>query len=103
MLSEKERAMLGDREVQEAMTARGELLPCWRCGGQAEIEELHTGGKPIYAAVCKNHYCGAYGCAHATESEAAGYWNTRATLLTPTQMSVLVIARDPITFEEDSQ
>lgn len=83
------RALLGDREAQEAFTARGELLPCWRCGGQAEIEELHTGGKPIYAAVCKNHYCGAYGCAYATESEAAGYWNTRAPMLTPAQMAML--------------
>ena len=96
-------AMLGNKDAAKRLTDAGVLLPCWRCGGQAEIEELHTGGKPIYAAVCKNHYCGAYGCAHATESEAAGYWNTRATLLTPTQMSVLVIARDPITFEEDSQ
>lgn len=96
-------AMLGDKEAAKRLADAGVLVPCWRCGGQAEIEELHTGGKPIYAAVCKNHYCGAYGCAHATESEAAGYWNTRATLLTPTQMSVLVIARDLITFEEDSQ
>lgn len=44
MLSEKERALLGDREAQEAITARGELLPCWRCGGKAEVETLNTGG-----------------------------------------------------------
>ena len=30
MLDEKTRALLGDREAQEAITARGELLPCWR-------------------------------------------------------------------------
>ena len=35
MLSEKERAMLGDREAQERVTARGELLPCPFCFGSS--------------------------------------------------------------------
>ena len=93
-------ALLGDREAQERVTERGGLLLCWRCGGQAEIQELHTGGKPVYAAVCKNHYCGAYGCAHPTKAEAADYWNTRPPLLTPAQLALLKIGREPRKFEE---
>ena len=53
------------------------MLPCWRCGGESEIQELHTGGKPIYAVTCKKTYCGAYGCAYSTQQKAIEYWNTR--------------------------
>ena len=55
----------------------GDVLPCWRCGGESEIQELHTGGKPIYAVTCKKTYCGAYGCACSTQQKAIEYWNTR--------------------------
>lgn len=55
----KQRAMLGDKEAQRKITERGELLPCWRCGGEAELQEIHTGGKPVYAVSCKKHHCGA--------------------------------------------
>lgn len=103
MITDKERAMLGDREAQEAITERGELLPCWRCGGQAKVETLPTGGKPIYAVSCKEHNCGAYGCAHQTKEAAIGYWNTRAPVLTPVQMALLGIAREPRKFEEGNK
>ena len=56
------------------------MLPCWRCGGESEIQELHTGGKPIYAVTCKKTYCGAYGCAYSTQQKAIEYWNTRPAL-----------------------
>lgn len=99
-MDEKTLALLGDREAQEAITARGELLPCWRCGGEAEVTQLHAGGKPIYAVVCKKHYCGAYGAAHHTKQKAIEEWNHRAPLLTPAQMAVLGVAREPRKFEE---
>ena len=89
MLSEIERALLGDREAQEAFTARGELLPCWRCGGEAEVTQLHAGGNPIYAVVCKKHYCGAYGAAHHTKQKAIEEWNTRAPILSKREMEML--------------
>ena len=89
MLSEIERALLGDREAQEAFTARGELLPCWRCGGKAEVETLNTGGKPIYAVVCERHYCGAYGAALHTKQKAIEEWNTRAPILSEEEMEIL--------------
>ena len=89
MLDERTRALLGDREAQEAITARWELLPCWRCGGKAEVETLNTGGKPVYAVSCKKHHCGAYGCAHQTKKNAVAYWNTRAPILSSREMEML--------------
>lgn len=80
MIDDKElirRALLGDQEAQKKCTEKGIVLPCWRCGGESEIQELHTGGKPIYAVTCKKTYCGAYGCAHSTQQKAIEYWNTR--------------------------
>lgn len=80
MITEKDlirRALLGDQEAQEECTEKWIVLPCWRCGGESEIQELHTGGKPIYAVTCKKTYCGAYGCAHSTQQKAIEYWNTR--------------------------
>lgn len=74
------RALMGDKEAQEECTRRRIVLPCPRCGGNATVEELHTGGKPIYAVVCENHFCGAYGCAHSTTEKAISYWNTRPAL-----------------------
>lgn len=71
------RALMGSQEAQQECTEKGIVLPCWRCGGESEIQELHTGGKPIYAVTCKKTYCGAYGCAHSTQQKAREYWNTR--------------------------
>ena len=71
------RALLGDRQAQEECTQRGIVLPCWRCGGQAEARQVSGVGRPLYAVSCKKHYCGAYGCAHRTEKEAISYWNRR--------------------------
>lgn len=71
------RALMGSQEAQQECTEKGIVLPCWRCGGESEIQELHTGGKPIYAVTCKKTYCGAYGCAHSTQQKAIEYWNTR--------------------------
>lgn len=71
------RALLGDHEAQQECTGKGIVLPCWRCGGESEIQELHTGGKPIYAVTCKKTYCGAYGCACSTQQKAIESWNTR--------------------------
>ena len=71
------RALMGDQQAQKKCTEKGIVLPCWRCGGESEIQELHTGGKPIYAVTCKKTYCGAYGCAYSTQQKAIEYWNTR--------------------------
>ena len=72
------RALLGDAEAQRECTEKGIVLACWRCGGETEIKQVSTVGRPLYAVSCKKHYCGAYGCAHRTEKEAILYWNTHA-------------------------
>lgn len=71
------RALLGDRQAQEECTQRGIVLPCWRCGGEANVYQTSAFGRPLYAVSCKKHYCGAYGCTRRTEQEAISYWNTR--------------------------
>lgn len=71
------RALMGSQEAQKECTEKGLALPCWRCGGESGVQELYTGGKPIYAVTCKKTYCGAYGCAHSTQQKAIEYWNTR--------------------------
>lgn len=91
MLEDVKLALLGDRDAQGRITARGEMLPCWRCGGEAELQEIHTGGKPVYAVSCKKHYCGAYGCAHPTKQYALAYWNTRAPILSAEEMEMLEV------------
>lgn len=40
-MDDKTLALLGDREAQERLTAAGVLLPCGRCGGEAELREIH--------------------------------------------------------------
>lgn len=77
MTNLERRALMGDKQAQEECTRQGILLPCWKCGGEAEVNELHTGGKPIYAAACKKHHCGAYGAGSASVPKAIEFWNTR--------------------------
>ena len=98
MLSEIERALLGDREAQEAFTARGELLPCPFCLGKyggidGIILKFDIG--ELYAHK-RTGKCVLDGMIIYDKAQ----WNTRAPLLTPTQMEVLGIAREPRKFEE---
>ena len=82
-------ALLGNKEAAKRLTEAGVLLPCGRCGGEAELREIHTGGKPVYAVLCKKHDCGAYGCAHHTKQNAVAYWNTRAPILSAEEVEML--------------
>lgn len=84
------RALLGDREAQEAITARGELLPCHGCGFRAEIKTLKRGifKKRIYFyALCP--YCRNSSGVSLEKRDVIKCWNQRAPLLTPAQMEVL--------------
>lgn len=91
------RALLGDREAQEAITARGELLPC-QCGGEADCNcnALVQNGEFKWSVECLS--CGLILGPFETEKEATGTWNHRPPLLTPTQMAVL--ERETGKFEE---
>lgn len=104
MLTDKERAMLGDREAQEAITERGELLPCGHCGGEADYAKkkedwlgvgFSTVGVQVYCKKCM------VGTKYSkTENEALKEWNTRAPILTETQLALLKIAQEPRKFRE---
>lgn len=77
-MTELERkALMGDPEAQRECTEKGIVLPCWRCGGEAEVNELPIGGKPLYAVAYKKHYCGAYGAGNRSAAKALEDWNTR--------------------------
>ena len=95
VLTDEKRALLGDHEAAKRLTEAGVLVPCWRCGGEAELQEIHTGGKPVYAVSCKKHHCGAYGCAHQTKKNAVAYWNTRAPILSAEEMEMLYGKENP--------
>lgn len=92
MLDEKTRALLGDREAQEAITARGELLPCF-CGRNPNLSTTALSSAPgVYATLQCD--CGiimnVYGeVTTETALKLIRKWNHRAPLLTPTQMAML--------------
>lgn len=77
MTNLERRALMGDKQAQEECTKLGIVIPCWRCCGKAEVNELHTGGKPLYAVACQKHYCGAYGAGSSSKQKAIEFWNTR--------------------------
>lgn len=117
MLTDKERAMLGDREAQEAITERGELLPCPVCGKQPELRnngpQIDRGNRfleddcDFFTAWHVTCRCGESKNGWVTQyhlnddgtvtmigkrdgrKEAILNWNTRAPLLTPEQIKRL--------------
>lgn len=126
MLDDKTRALLGDREAQEAFTARGELLVCQVCGKQPELKhngpQIDHGNRFLddkcdfftaWAVKCKcGHVINGYITQYQINTdgtvsmvgdrdgrkEAIQNWNTRPPLLTPTQMAAL--ERETRKFEE---
>ena len=93
-------ALLGDKAAQERITERGELLPCPWCNRTPEVE--YDVLEPFeWAVICP--LCGVYpGCCD-TEMQARLAWNTRATILTETQIALLKIAQEPRKFEEGTK
>ena len=78
MFSEKERALLGDREAQEAITARGQLLPCPKCGDNKEVSIATATRIPReFWGTC--WACGFCGPIELSVSKAIESWNHRAT------------------------
>ena len=96
MLDEKTRALLGDREAQERLTAAEVLLPCPFCGECPEEKTIVGAG--LFYFECN---CGKETLCYDSVKEARSAWNTRAPLLTPTQMALLGIAREPRKLEVD--
>ena len=81
MLDEKTRALLGDREAQERLAERGELLMCQRCGGIPKKKEF-KGANFLYFE-CE---CGNQTLCYESEYEAILSWNTRIPVLSSEQI-----------------
>lgn len=99
MMDEKTLALLGDREAQEAFTARGELLPCTFCGSEPDTRVKVKAQCLEMVVVCFK--CGIsktavveicdieFGKIENGMIEAVKTWNARTPLLTPEQMEAL--------------
>ena len=79
-------AMLGNRDAAKRLTEAGMLVPCWHCGGEAEIE--YNDIKPYqFVVYCQN--CGVYEGTYNTEKQARLAWNTRAPILCAEELQKL--------------
>lgn len=89
-MTDIQKAMLGDKEAQERVAERGELLPCMICGGKAVLTEKRRGlwGHFVsYYVKCKR--CGSKTEASYVKERVVETWNNRCTLLTPEQFKRL--------------
>lgn len=84
-MTDIERAMLGDREAQERVTERGELLPCPFCGNDKNIIS-NWGMFRCWCPVCLGKSDDSL-----TRAGAIKHWNTRPALLTPGQIKKLEV------------
>ena len=84
MLTDIQRAMLGDHEAAARLTEQGVLIPCPWC----KKTVAHVGA---YDVVC-NFFaggCGASTGARESAEEALAAWNTRAPILSVEEMEML--------------
>ena len=86
MLTDIQRAMLGDHDAAARLTEQGVLLPCPWCNRTPEVE--YDVLVPFeWVAICP--LCGVYpGCCD-TEAQARLAWNTRAPILGEREMERL--------------
>lgn len=88
VMTDIQRAMLGDHEAAARLTEQGVLIPCPWCGKTPEDDDLigHWKGYTIY------HQCKQVGPMRTngkTRYKACLAWNTRAPLLTPEQINMI--------------
>ena len=80
------RALLGDHEAAKRLTDAGVLLNCPFCGGEAMVE--YDTMEPFeYAVFCGD--CGVMPVASEDEQLARLAWNTRAPILSKSEMEML--------------
>lgn len=113
MLDDKTLALLGDREAAERLTAAGVLLECPFCGEMPNTRIRSSSSRIELSVVCFE--CGIKKCVVVdlvdTEIYRIQYeiarliemWNTRASILTPTQLALLKIGAQPRVFEEEEK
>ena len=84
MLTDIQRALLGDHEAAARLTEQGVLIPCPWCNGDRKEKNNSAVG---YWVFCFD--CGADGPTSANEYEARLAWNTRAPILSAGEMERL--------------
>lgn len=89
-MNDIKKALLGDREAQERVTERGELLPCMICGGKAVLTEKRRGLWGHFASYyVKCKCCGSKTETSYIKERVVETWNTRPALLKPKQIKRL--------------
>ena len=91
-MTEIEKALFGDHEAAKRLTDAGVLLPCWRCGGQAHIEDWACGyenGTTIECMTCHAVVCESVEDGNGWHKRAIRAWNTRAPILSESEMEML--------------
>ena len=79
-------AMLGNKEAAKRLADAGVLVPCPFCNGSADIE-YDTIEPYQFVAYCQN--CGVYEGTYDTEKQARLAWNTRAPILSESELKKL--------------
>ena len=83
-------AMLGSKEAAKRLTDAGVMLPCQKCGGQAEVYEYPgEDWQQPYTAKCKKNDCFWIGKDFTTRKQAIREWNTRAPILSAEEIERL--------------
>lgn len=82
VMTDIQRAMLGDHDAAARLTEQGVLIPCPFCGARIELRSGDYFG--LYKTKCV--FCGAESPQEGNEVMAIHRSNTRAPLLTPEQM-----------------
>ena len=85
-MTDIQKAMLGNREAAKRLTDAEVLLPCPFCGGKGAIENDRCDA-PCWLVYCVD--CGVYPELCWTEQEARLAWNTRAPILSESEMEML--------------
>lgn len=87
VMTDIQRAMLGDHEAAKRLTDAGVLVPCAHCKGRAVLVEGTLQAPGRYSVVCGECFNATTWC--VSKEDAIGRWNTRAPLLTPEQIERL--------------
>lgn len=94
-MTDIQKDMLGDKEAQERVAERGELLPCPFCGNEfPTIVETSGYGVRICCPMCETKFTRDFyetGRGRLGRERTIEAWNTRPALLTPEQIKRLEI------------